>query len=114
MIKNAKDIKNLSDGLNEVLLFINGSPAPGGVSVIMSKDFAIAHARALLDAAQSLSPGQPNVAFALEGHLIPRNKTMTTNIDYSKEQEAGDESYDSVRNRDPWCGESRLGSVIGG
>ena len=92
MIKDAKDIKDLSDGLNDVLLFVNGSTAPGGVSVVMNKDYAIAHAKALLEAAQSLGPGQPNVAFALEGHLIPKNKTMVTDIDYSKGQEETSEN----------------------
>lgn len=93
-----KDIKDLSDGLNDVLLYVNGTIAPGTISIIMDKNYAIKHAEALLDAAQSLGGGQPNVAFVLEGHMIPKKKAMLTNIDYSeKGEEATGESEDTKR-----------------
>ena len=43
--------------------------------------------KALLEAAENLEEGQPNVAFVLEGHMIPKKKAMLTNIDYTEKKE---------------------------
>ena len=89
-------MKDLADELNEVILYVNGTVAPGTISVIMTKEYALAHAKALTEAAEALGPGQKEVGFMLEGHMIPKNKAMVSNIDYTKkeEEEAGDADKD--------------------
>ena len=59
-----------------MVFYIDGSPRKDIISLMFEKDYAISFAKGLLDAAEGLPEGMPDVGMELDVALIPKNKIM--------------------------------------